>query len=151
MEPVYDVALAPKGLEAVVEVIHPDEKAYALVEVPIITNNSQRVHRFQVIYVNRGDRLAAHVIDLGPELVKLPASRIPSFWEHTVAELQDLAVQMRNDMELESILQEEREKSTLIKDVLELSQIRQRIISNQTLFGSGSTAATTQRTGFRRG
>ena len=82
-------------------VILPDEKAYGLSEVnllsPWVEGKGQTMRRYQIIYVNRGDNLAEYREDLGlasdSDALQF---RIPSFWEHTVGELKDIAAELRN-------------------------------------------------------
>lgn len=77
---------------------NPDEAAYALVEMNIMSPKpGAGWHRYQLIYVNRDDKLAEFRRDLGPrEAFDSMQFRIPALWEHTVAELLDLATELRN-------------------------------------------------------
>lgn len=82
-------------------VVRSDERAYGLSEVnllgPWVEGEGETMRRYQIIYVNRDDKLAEYREDLG-----LASSfegilfRIPSFWEHTVGELKDMALELRN-------------------------------------------------------
>lgn len=79
----------------------PDEKAYGLSEVnllsPWVVGVGQTMHRYQIIYVNRDDKLAEYREDLGSASgFSAIQFRIPSFWEHTVGELKDIAEDLRN-------------------------------------------------------
>lgn len=72
----------------------PDEKAYWLTETwrrtPIGTRRMQR------IMVLRGDEIVAHEEDLGAWDMDVDKPfQAPGFWEYSVAELQDIAQQAR--------------------------------------------------------
>ena len=82
-------------------VVLPDEKAYGLSEVnllgPIVEGEGQTMRRYQIIYLNRGDKLAEYREDLGlASDFDAILFRIPSFWEHTAGELMDIAQEMRS-------------------------------------------------------
>ena len=62
-----------------------------------------------------------------------------------------MADQYRRNKELEENIAERRAESTLIKDMLEVSQEIQKIKANQTVFGAGQTTAIKQRTGWNYG
>lgn len=52
--------------------------------------------RLQIIHVLRGDEIAAYEVDLGPrEMYQADKFQIPSFWEYSVAELQEIADSLR--------------------------------------------------------
>ena len=82
-------------------IVLPDEKAYGLSEVellgPIVEGEGQTMRRYQIIYLNRDDKLAEYREDLGPasdfDAIQF---RIPSFWEHTAGELMDIAQDLRS-------------------------------------------------------
>lgn len=74
-----------------------DEKAFGLVEVMLPAPNYKGRNRYQIIYVARNGRLAEFRKDLGKaKKFKALQFRIPSLWEHTVAELMDIAETLRN-------------------------------------------------------
>ena len=75
-----------------------DEAAYALSEINLPTPDFKGKHRYQIIYVQRGDKLAEFRRDLGPRerFGSAPELRIPSFWVHSVAELVDMAEELRD-------------------------------------------------------
>ena len=84
-------------------VIFADEQAYGLSETNLLSPLSdaikgvgQTMRRYQIIYVNRGDVLAEYREDLGlaSDFTAIQF-RIPSFWEHTVGELREMAESLR--------------------------------------------------------
>jgi len=77
--------------------VEPDENAMALVEINLVSPKpGAGWRRYQIIYVNREDRLAEFRRDMGPkESFESMQFRIPALWEHTVAELLDMADEMR--------------------------------------------------------
>jgi hypothetical protein len=82
-------------------IVLPDEKAYGLSEVnllgPFVEGEGQTMRRYQIIYVNRDDKLAEYREDLGlASEFDAILFRVPSFWEHTVGELMDIAQDLRN-------------------------------------------------------
>lgn len=85
-----------------------DEKAYALIETDMtpwraslggkrFTPESwQGLKRYQLIGVNRGDRIALWVHDMGPaESFDFGALQVVGLWEETVAAVQDIANDIR--------------------------------------------------------
>jgi len=77
----------------------PEEKAFALYESDEQSPGYKGFHRYQIILVNRGDKLAEYRIDMG-ESAKWKGVRhinIPALWEHSVAELQHIAGQIRDE------------------------------------------------------
>ena len=80
-------------------VVLPSEKAMALYEVNEQSLGSKGMHRYQVILVNRGDRLAEFRKDMGKasKWKNVRFINIPSLWEHSVSELQFLADTIRNE------------------------------------------------------
>jgi len=82
-------------------IVLPDEKAYGLSEVnllgPVVEGEGQTMRRYQIIYLNRGDKLAEYREDLGlASDFDAIQFRIPSFWEHSAGELMDIAREMRS-------------------------------------------------------
>ena len=84
--------------------ITADEPAWMLVEFDmspavaskkgtLFTPDTQEgTHRWQIIGVRRGGQVAYNYRRLGPSVTfKGTQIRLPAFWEHTVAELQDMA------------------------------------------------------------
>ena len=84
-------------------VVYADELAYGLSEVNLLSPLSdaimgvgQTMRRYQIIYVNRNDRLAEYREDLGlASEFSAIQFRIPSLWVHTVGELKEMAETLR--------------------------------------------------------
>ncbi len=77
--------------------IHPDEKAYALVELNLQSPSMKGFHRYQILLVNRDDELTEYRWDLGPtDNFTSREFRIPALWLHTVGEVQDMADDLRD-------------------------------------------------------
>ena len=75
------------------------EKAFALYEVNEQAPDNSGMRRYQVILVNRGDKLAEYRVDMG-KAKKWENTRfinVPSLWEHSVVELQYIANQIRDE------------------------------------------------------
>lgn len=128
-------------------VLH-DELAYYLVERNLTAPDYKGVHRFQIVYVNRDDEIAEYRKDLGlaTEFPGVQEFRIPSLWEHTVAELQEIAEHTRTqDDYWRKRAQEIAADSTLIDDWLDQVEERGRVIHNRSTFGPLASA---QRNGF---
>lgn len=93
----------------------PNEKALALTETNQVVPSPEggtAWHRIQSIFVVRGDAPAEWRTDLGPTAnYKASQFRVPSYLEHTVAELQDIAEHLRSDTDrlAEKVISEERE------------------------------------------
>ncbi len=109
--------------------------------------DTRGLHRFQLVYVNRGDRIARHTIDLGRARdFEALEFHVPSLWEHTVGELWDMAEQMRlGDDYWVRRSQELRAESTLILDFLEQADERGQVVRNRSVFGPRGKK---QRNGF---
>ena len=76
--------------------IKQDEKCWGLMEVDMLTEDYQQVHRYRMIYVIRDDKPVPFVEDLHETgrysfLDKQPPLRIYTLLEHTVAETIDMA------------------------------------------------------------
>jgi len=89
MPKIYPIALT----------VSPGEKAFALYEVAEQSPESRGFHRYQVILVNRDDKLAEFRVDMGraDKWKNVRLINIPSLWEHTVSELQFIAGQIRDE------------------------------------------------------
>jgi len=76
-----------------------DEKALGLYEMNMQSPDYSGFHRYQIILVTRGEKPAEYRRDLGKVQKKWKRDqlRIPSYNEHTVGELQDMAEEMRNE------------------------------------------------------
>ena len=139
-------------LTPIATTVSPDEKAYALVELNMtpysFTKGGRKgkpkswagLHRYQVIMVNRGDRLAEYHRDMGDAaLYPFGTLRIPSLWEHTVAQLQDIAATWRaNEQKAHrNMLAELQGRSTLRRDALRLMEEVAKRKRRQSIYGPG--------------
>jgi len=71
----------------------------ALYEINEQALDNSGQHRWQVILVNRGDKLVEFRVDMGREELWKDKRfiNIPSLWEHSVVELQFIADQIRDE------------------------------------------------------
>ena len=83
-------------LYPIIQTINGDEKAFWLTEFPYQSPKSRGFHRYQIIYVLRGDKLAEYHTDMG-KMKGVKYVSIPSYFEHTVDELKALAEEERNE------------------------------------------------------
>lgn len=77
--------------------INENEKAWAYQEVNLQAPGSKGFRRYRIIIVNRDGNLAEYREDMGLA-TKWKGTRqlnIPALWEHTVAELMDIADNLR--------------------------------------------------------
>lgn len=76
-----------------------NEKAYSLQEAHLQSPGSRGFHRYRKIMVNRGGVMAEYREDMGlaKNFKGIRQFNIPSLWEHTCAELLDLADTLRNE------------------------------------------------------
>jgi hypothetical protein len=117
--------------------VDPDERAWGLFETNTNTFDSRGYRRFQVIEVNRNGELARYIEDLGPAVL-FPATPfvIPSLFEHTVAELRDIAERQRNRPERWLDFQKELAgESTLIQDAIRWNEALYKASRNMTVNG----------------
>ena len=96
----------PSNLAPITLFLNPDEKAFGLDET-VMTPFAARQrgypsdswagrHRYQIIGVNRDGKLTLHCRDMGlSENFNYGGIRIAALWEHSVAEVQDMAEQIR--------------------------------------------------------
>ncbi len=115
--------------------VRRDEPVFILAEINKHKNGTNEVHRYQIMYVKRGDQLAEWWDDLGVA-TSSPPFRIYVEWEHTVAELLDMADALRND-DTEQRLEEIRLGSTLLEDYVNQAMQDVKIVQNQSVFGPG--------------
>ena len=89
MEKIYPIALE----------VTPGEKAFALYEIAEQAPDNSGFHRYQVILVNRADKLAEFRVDMGraDKWVNTRFINVPSLWEHDISELQFIANQIRDE------------------------------------------------------
>ena len=151
------------NITLVTDYVSPDEKAYRLAELvftPFALSKGGRrfkphsmsgVKRWEIIWVNRGDKLAQHIRDMGPaSAFSAGPVNIFALWEHTVAELRDIAERWRDEQSWErSILANRQGESRLIEQFVKEAEIKQKHRrGGQSVFGP---AITVQRVGVRRG
>ena len=82
------------------QTIDPNEKAWSFAETTRQSPGSRGFHRYELISVKRDGDLAIHERDLGKASLFKGAKKaimIPSFFEHSVAELRDIADNVRWD------------------------------------------------------
>jgi hypothetical protein len=117
--------------------VDPDERAWGLFETNTNTADSRGYRRFQVIEVNRNGRLARYIEDLGSALLFVAQPFvIPSMFEHTVAELRDIAERQRNRPEEWLDFQEQMAgESTLIADAIRWHEAQYKAAKNMTVSG----------------
>lgn len=128
--------------------VRENEKAWSLRELNLVRPPGFQRHRYQIITVNRDDALCEWWDDLGPaERFKGQEFDVPSLWEHSVAELRDIAASKRDDTTWVTFMDEQRADSTLIADFLNQVEEHWRVIYNRSVFGPGGH---TQRNGFPR-
>ena len=128
--------------------VHENEKAWALRELNFVRPPLFQRRRYQIIVVNRDDKLVEWWDDLGAaEQFKGPEFDVPSLWEHSVAELRDIAASKRDDETWVTYMAEQRADSTLIEDFLTQVEEHWKLIYNRSTFGPGGH---TQRNGFPR-
>lgn len=131
------------------EIIHEDEKAWSLREIHLVRPPTNQWRRFQIITVNRDDVLTEWWHDLGPmSAFNRPQIEIPSLWEHSVAELREMADTMRlEESRWKNRAAELAAESSLIPDMLNQFEEGKKIMANQSVFGP---AVTHQRNGLDR-
>ena len=79
--------------------ILPNEKAWSLQETHLQSPGSRGFHRYRIIIVNRDGNLAEYREDMGlaSKFKGIRQFNVPSLWEHSVAELLDIADTLRNE------------------------------------------------------
>lgn len=144
--PTGGTILDPVTVQFALEV-DPNEKAYWLEEKNVQAKDYTGHRRYQFIWVQRNGNLAVFIKDLGPADENMSQFLIPSDWEHSIAELSDLALMMREDATegLNKVLKEAQESSTLIDDTIAYAEARQAARQKKTVFGAGQTSATFER------
>ena len=132
---------ASGGFRPVTVAVHEDEPAWWLVELNLVRAPSRQWHRWQVITVHRDDQLADWWLDLGPQedFPDTPPVAIPGLWEERVADLRDLADQLRASPRFAQRKAELEAESTLIPDMLHQFEEGKRIMGNVSVFGPGVT------------
>ena len=130
--------------------VHKDEKAWRLKEVNLVRPPVHQWHRWQFIWVQRDGKVYEWSQDLGPsENFSQPGCDIPSLWEHTVGELQDIAeIHRFKDDYWQRYMREKEAESRLIDDYREQVTERREIYRNRSVFGR---YVNKQRNGFPLG
>lgn len=128
------------ALTLVTDYVLPNEPAYRLCEIVMtphaMSKGGKRFkpsttkgrRRWEIVWVNRGDRLAEHIRDMGPSSAyDYGCINIPSLWEHSVAELRDIAEQVRNDGQWEKdIIAQRQSESKLLEHAAIQCELRQK-------------------------
>lgn len=129
--------------------VHKDEKAACLSETNRLNAEQTSLRRYQVITVARDDELAEYTTDMGlASSFTAPEFQVLGVWEHTVAELMDIADRYRwGDDYWQKFLAEKSAESTLIPDFLAQVEARVRTQNNTTVIGPHLRK---QRNGFSR-
>ena len=109
--------------------LEESEKALLLVEEDRITNDFKN-HRWQIIYVGRGNSIYEFPRDLGPatNYKGIEAFLLFSGGEDTVAYLMDMADAERDTNKLKLILAERASNSTLIQDAIQLEEVKRALV-----------------------
>jgi hypothetical protein len=129
------------------QAVTPDEKAFRLAELVLMAPDYSGFRRYQLIIVNRNDELAEYREDMGPAAgFTAPEFNILAMWEHSVAELREMADLNRDDYWTKRTAEIQAE-STLIDDWIDQSEERREIVQNRSTFGPGYRK---QRNGFDR-
>lgn len=132
-------------MKPVTVAIRQDEMAWELRE---FNKAGVGYRRYQVITVVRDDKLTEWWDDLGPAAEFFGEGFIiPSLFEHSVAELREMAEIAREDNGFEDFAAEQQAESTLISDYINQMEERWEVIYNRSTFGPGGQ---TQRNGFPR-
>ncbi len=80
--------------------INTDEWVWSLAERNLPTPDSKSIHRYQIMIVRRGDRLAEWRQDMGlASNFRRGEFRVQSFWYETVGQVRDIADYLRNQDE----------------------------------------------------
>ncbi len=136
--------------------VSPDEKAWWLVEV-IVTPIAMQTrypelhipdrtgrHRWQIITVNRNDRKARHITDMGNiSLHPYNGLNLPGLWENTVGQLREVADDWRGDQTgvtqswEKEIVAESQGTSRLVETWVEQAERKRKRRRAQSQFGPG--------------
>lgn len=129
--------------------VHKDEKAWKLREQNLVRPPSNQWHRWQFIWVQRNGVMYEWANDLGPsENFTQPGCEIPSLWEHTVAELQEIAeIHRYKDDFWQRFMAEQTAESTMFEDYRNQTAERHEVIHNRSVYGPKHKK---QRIGFDR-
>lgn len=124
-------------IAGVVDNVLPDEKVYFLSERNLRTRDYKHLRRWQIVGVNRNGNMAFWTRDLGPAVqFRTPEVRIVSLWEHSFAEVLDMAERQRTyDDSIQEFMRNAKGESTLIKDFLEQLERDKKVLRRQSVFG----------------
>lgn len=126
----------------------PDEPCWLLRETNELNKSMRSLRRYQRVWVNRNDHIAVFTKDLGlASDFTYPELQIPAEWQHSVAELQEIADQVREGRELVDLMEHRQSESTLVQDWLDQVERHRKVFKNQSVIGPGGM---TQRDGFPR-
>lgn len=83
--------------------VNSNEKAWGLYEIHEQSPNYRGFHRYQIIHVVRNGEICEFRKDMGlaSKFKGVKQLRIPSYLEHTVAELLSLADQLRHETDID--------------------------------------------------
>lgn len=89
--------VTPDTILAATTWVHRGELANGLAEIHLMPPDYRGMQRYQLIWVERDDRIAEFRRRLGPavEYAGTMQFQIPALWEHSVAELLDIAEELR--------------------------------------------------------
>lgn len=121
-------ALPTEGLIlATTDWLRSDEPALLLIEENRMTEDLLSDHRWQVIFVGRGDKVLEFPRDLGPikNFPEIEGFILFSGGEDTVEQLMDMADAERESKSLRNLLKTKAEASTLIQDAIRLEEQKQ--------------------------
>ena len=117
--------------------LREDEPALLLIEENRMTADLKSDHRWQLVYVGRGDRVFEFPRDLGPISLypNVQGIMIFSGGEDSVKALLDMAEEERGNNKLKAILAEANANSTLIEDAVRLEEQKRTLVkrNNRTL------------------
>lgn len=136
--------------------LKPNEKCYGLLEAELSTPDSRSKHRYQIIYVVRDDEIVKTVRDLG-NIFKYPHPelQIVMFGEHSVAEAQWMAddIRDRSDARSRILADEEEMRERFVPQAVAEAEQRAKVKANKSHYGPLSTGETTgtERIGFHHG
>lgn len=110
------------------------EKALMLVEEDRLTADLMEHHRWQIIYVGRGDHIYEFPRDLGrsSDFPGIGGFILLSGGEDSVAALLDMADVERGENRIKSVLDEAKETSTLVTDAIELLEQKRELVKRNT-------------------
>lgn len=111
-----------------------DEKALMLVEEDRMTADLRANHRWQIIYVGRGNQIYEFPRDLGPSsnFPGIGGFMLLSGGEDSVAAVIDMADVERGENRIKAVLDEAKETSTLVEDAIDLLEQKRELVKRNT-------------------